>query len=505
MLDTFRKYQHNFVFSILIIAIIAVMALYGINQLNSDDSRGSGGAAAWVNGEPISNREFAQVLEATVAEYKAKLGDQLDERFLAQFQIPQNTLEEMVQYKLLGQQAFKLGFRIPDEELAAYIRKAPAFQRNGKFDPELYRRVPNRGLEEKRIRESLLVRRMQSYLAGRISLVPDMIQREYQLKETKVNLAYGRIDFKALAGSASPSASELESFLKASGDAPLKAYYDGHQREYSSPAAVELRQIRVGIPFQASAEKKAEAKKKIEAIAKEVKSDNFEAMAKKHSDDEHAKKGGLVGWVNRGTQERAMEDAIGKLQPGEVSAPVETSFGYYLLQVKETRPESVKPLESVKTDIAKALWKEKRAADFIEKKRTEWEKKLASGKSIEAELKASSIEIKKTGPFSLGQGYIPQIGQADDILDAVFRLSRENPIAPKLYASGNDHYFIKLETVEGPKAADVVANRESVASSLTTQLQSTFLTKWIETLKEGSTIRLEAKFEPVQGGNPFSM
>lgn len=502
MLERFRKYQDNFIFSLLILAIVGVMALYGIDQLRSSET-GQGGAAAWVNGEPIASRDFQRELESRIEDYRSKIGDQLDEKFIRQFQIPQHTLDEMVQYKLLGQQATKLGFRVTDEELAENIRKAPAFQRDGRFDPELYRQVPDRGLEERRFREGLLIRRLQTYLAGRIKVPTEMLDREYKLKETKVNLGYARIDFKALAGKPNPSAAELAAFSKTVGEDAIKAYYDSHQRDFTGPAAVNLRQIRVGVPFQASAEKKAEAKKKIEAIAKQVTPENFESKAKALSDDEHAKKGGVVGWVNRGTLESAMEDAINKLQPGEVSPPVETSFGYYLLQVKENRPETAKPLEAVKPEIAKELWREKHVQEFADKKKAEWDKKLAEGKSIEADLKAANVDIKKTGPFSLGQGYLPQIGQADEILDAVFKLSKAKPVAPKLYTSGNDSYYLRLESVEAPKAADYEANRQSVASNLETMLQTTFLTKWIEQLKENSAIRLEAKFEAAP--NPYSM
>lgn len=502
MLNRFRKYQQNFIFSILILAIVAVMAMYGLNQLDSD-RRGTGGAAAWVNGEAIPNQEFHQVLRATIADYKARLGGQLDERLIAQFQIPKNTLDEMIQYKLVAQAATKRGFRISDEELAAAIRKAPDFQRNGKFDPELYRKLPNRGIEEKRFRESMLITRMQRYLAGRILVPTEMLDREYQLKETKVNLAYARVDFKALAGKNNPTQADIDTFLKTTPPEQLKAYYDGHQRDFNLPAAVSLRQIRVGIPFQASAEKKAEAKRKIETIAKEVNSSNFEAMAKKHSDDEHAKKGGNVGWVNRGTLEKSMEEAIDKLQPGEVSPAVETSFGFYLLQVKETRPESAKPFELVKQDIARELWKEKRVADFVTKKKADWEKKLAQGASVEPELRAAGIEIKKTGPFSLGQGFIPQIGQSEEILDGVFALTKQKPVAPKLYSSGADYYFVKLESLDVPKTSDYEANRDSVGSALDTQLKTTYLTQWVDSLKETSAVRVEAKFESAPA-NPFS-
>ncbi len=493
MLDQFRKYQDNFIFSFLILAIVAVMGLYGVNQL-SEDKPGVG-AAAWVNGEPITNDEYQQVLGAQIRMIRAKVGSQADEKFIAQFQIPQRALDELVQYKLVAQQADRNGFRVSDKELAASIRKAPDFQREGKFDPDLYREIPNRGLLEKRVREEKLVERFQTYLAGRLDMPPDMLAREHELKDTKVNLTLGRVDFKSLAGKQNPSSGDVDAFLKATPAEPIKAYYDSHQKDFSTPAAVQLRQIRVGLPFQASAEKKASAKKKIEEVAKQTNPDNFAAMAEKHSDDEHAKKGGLVGWVNRGTLEPTLEQAIDKLQPGEVSPPIETSYGYYLVQVKDSRPEKVKPLEDVKREIAKTLLIEKRTDDFIKNKKSEWEKKLAAGQSIENELKAANVELKKTGPFSLGQGYIPQVGQVDEITDAVFKLTKAKPIAPKLYPNGNDFYFVKLESVEAPRKSDFEANYEAAAASLEQQLQNAFMTKWVEDVKEASAVRIDVKFD----------
>ena len=494
MLDSFRKHQGNLIFSFLLLAIVAVMALYGVNQMQSDDTSVNG-TAAWVNGEPIRSREFANALEARVEAFSAQAGGQLDERLLAQFQIPQRVLEELVQYKLLSQQAYALGFRVPDAELASFIRSAPAFQRDGKFQLDLYRQLPERGLEEKRIRESLLVQRLQGYLAARVQVPADMLEREYELKDTQANLNFARIDFKALAPKGAPAPAEVQAFLaQASADA-LKAYYDSHLREFTTPSAVDLRQIRIGVPFQAPADKKAQAKAAIEKVAKEATPSNFESLATKHSDDEYAKKGGNAGWVNRGTLEPNLETAVGKLQPGQISSVVETPFGYYLLLAKAVRPETVQPLETVKNKIAEALLREKRATDFAQKRRTEWEAKLAAGQGLESELKAAGVEIKKTGAFSLGQGFVPQIGQNDEVLDAVFALSKAKPVAPKLVPSGTDYLYLRLESVTAPKPADAAANRASVLANTEASIETALLTKWIEKLKADASIRMVQKFE----------
>ncbi|MBY0369276.1 SurA N-terminal domain-containing protein, partial [bacterium] len=153
MLDSFRKHQGNLIFSLILLATVAVMALYGVNQLkNADEPRGGGGAAAWVNGEAIQSQEFGNALQQQIEAFQAKTGGQIDERLLTQFRIPQQVLEDLVQYKLLTQKASTMGFRVPDAELAGFIRSAPAFQREGKFQADLYAKLPNRGIEEKRLR-----------------------------------------------------------------------------------------------------------------------------------------------------------------------------------------------------------------------------------------------------------------------------------------------------------------------------------------------------------------
>src|SRR5688572_1774108 len=104
MLDSIRKRQHNFVFTFLIIATAIVMGFFGVSNFSDDPTTG-GGSAALVNGEMITRREFQQQLEMKMMQYQSMLGAQYDEKFLAALQVPQRTLEEMIQFKLLAQQA----------------------------------------------------------------------------------------------------------------------------------------------------------------------------------------------------------------------------------------------------------------------------------------------------------------------------------------------------------------------------------------------------------------
>jgi peptidyl-prolyl cis-trans isomerase SurA len=62
--------------------------------------------------------------------------------------------------------------------------------------------------------------------------------------------------------------------------------------------------------------------------------EDFETLARSHSQDTlSAAKGGDLGWLAPGDTVPAFEEAMDKLKPGEISPPVETKYGWHLVQV----------------------------------------------------------------------------------------------------------------------------------------------------------------------------
>jgi peptidyl-prolyl cis-trans isomerase SurA len=68
---------------------------------------------------------------------------------------------------------------------------------------------------------------------------------------------------------------------------------------------------------------------------------DFAELARLHSNDGSASKGGDLGWLYPGDTVPEFERAMDALKPGEVSAPVQSPFGWHLIQVKERRIEEV--------------------------------------------------------------------------------------------------------------------------------------------------------------------
>jgi peptidyl-prolyl cis-trans isomerase SurA len=67
----------------------------------------------------------------------------------------------------------------------------------------------------------------------------------------------------------------------------------------------------------------------------------FEDLAKLYSNDLSAGKGGDLGWVYPGDTVPEFERAMNALRPGQVSEPVESPFGYHLIEVIERKTEEV--------------------------------------------------------------------------------------------------------------------------------------------------------------------
>ena len=64
---------------------------------------------------------------------------------------------------------------------------------------------------------------------------------------------------------------------------------------------------------------------------------DFAGLARAHSEDASATKGGELGWLSPGDTVPEFERAMDRLKPGQLSDPVLTPFGWHLIQVLERR------------------------------------------------------------------------------------------------------------------------------------------------------------------------
>lgn len=86
----------------------------------------------------------------------------------------------------------------------------------------------------------------------------------------------------------------------------------------------------------------SEAKQKITLVHQRLKAgEDFAALAKLYSQDGSAQKGGDLGWLYPGDTVQPFDQAMNALKIGEISNPVQTQFGFHIIQVLERRTTDV--------------------------------------------------------------------------------------------------------------------------------------------------------------------
>jgi peptidyl-prolyl cis-trans isomerase C len=83
---------------------------------------------------------------------------------------------------------------------------------------------------------------------------------------------------------------------------------------------------------------------------------DFATIARERSQDPGSgQNGGDLGWFGLGMMVPEFEQAVVALEPGAVSAPVQSQFGWHVIRLNETRPVPVPTLEEVREEIATGL------------------------------------------------------------------------------------------------------------------------------------------------------
>ena len=130
--------------------------------------------------------------------------------------------------------------------------------------------------------------------------------------------------------------------------------YDQTKTNIGPDGLVRASHILIKIDQKASQAQQEEAKKRIDSIYTALQNDaNFEEMAKKVSQCPSASRGGDLGWFSRHQMVKEFEDATFALQPGELSKPVLSPFGWHIILMKERK--QLEPFEFHKDNILKFL------------------------------------------------------------------------------------------------------------------------------------------------------
>src|SRR5512143_1537111 len=196
MLDFLRKRKRSWIISILLgLIIIVFIAFYGGSKYRDT---GGGPDVAEVNGEIITQREFELEYERAVDRYRELLKGSLTPEMLKSLNIKRTLLDELIQKRLLLQEAQAMGLTVTDDELASFLSLAPEFQVAGHFNKERYiqllraNRLTPADFEEQQ-RQQLTIQRLYNLILDPVQVPQAEVRDRYRLEQEKINLNYVRL------------------------------------------------------------------------------------------------------------------------------------------------------------------------------------------------------------------------------------------------------------------------------------------------------------------------
>lgn len=385
----------------LMLAIIVLpFAFFGID---SYFQKGSGDdAVATVGDYRVSQAEFAMALRERQDMLQRMSGGRVDPAMLDSTELRLSVIDNLVQQRLLMDRAVRAGLVVTDRQVQDIVGNVEAFRENGKFSYARYEELlKGQGMTppifEQRMRQDLLVDHVtHGYIASAF------VSRAEAALLQRISDQQREISHFVL------SAERYVPQVKLEADA-AKKYYDGHQEEFRvpeqvriefvtlsadsllaqmQPAAAEVRKaydenmkrFEVKESRQAShilitpdagggADAKKKAKARADGLYAQLKKNpkDFAELAKKYSQDPgSATKGGDLGFFERGAMVKPFDDAVFAMKAGEISAPVESEFGYHIIRLTAVRGGKGKTFEEARPEIETELKKQMAGRKFAE-------------------------------------------------------------------------------------------------------------------------------------------
>jgi len=152
-------------------------------------------------------------------------------------------------------------------------------------------------------------------------------------------------------------------------EAELRAYYEGHAPLFTQPDRVRVALILLKVDPSSPGAVWEQAREEAVGIrARIAKGADFDALARLHSADPSADKGGDLGYLHRGMMPAAVHEEVDKLQDGMVSEPITLLEGVALMKVIDRAPSRLMPFDEVRervTDLWRRTNADRRWTEFI--------------------------------------------------------------------------------------------------------------------------------------------
>lgn len=530
MLKAMRKKENvKAVMWILAIILIPAFVLWGGGAMLRERNQGIAGK---VFNRKISLEKYLRNWEAVRNQAILLYGKLFDQ--IAQYlDLDSQAWDRLI----LLEEANRQRIKVKDEELIEQLRKLPLFQKDGKFDPQIYEWVLKYYLRtnplrfEEEMRDYLRISKLIEKVYNEVKLTEEELKEEYRKENEKAKFSYFIIETKDFLNTEEAiEESELINYYNLHkenlrkpetvkveyifidplqiekeitvSEEEISAYFESHKEEFaSSPSSNEKEtnqvnpeevvlteeikdKIKNRLVSQKTMDKVEEIKNKI--IGELSPQTNLEELAKKYAI--------LFKTTDYFSLDTVLPE-IGfnlkfynyafRLKPEEISDPIESKNGYIFLKVKEKRPPYIPEFNEAKEEVEELLRKEK--ATIRAKEKAETVLKRLQEKNWQEVAEEFNL-TSNTTDYITRTSYIPGIGKSEEFTAVGFSLA-PNQIASAPLKTERGYVILRLEEKIPIKEEDFEKEKETFREKALARKQQEHFETWFSELKKRANLQ----------------
>lgn len=495
MLKVMRdSFKHLKWILILIVAAFIVMVFVDWGGAGAQGQVSNQTFVARVNGEIIPVDEYRRTMFLTERQYEQAYGQALTPETRQAMGLPQLVINNLIEQKLLLQEAERLNLAATEEEVRARILEIPTLNPNGEFvGAELYQRYvtstlgyPSAAQFEKELEREITLTKINSALLASVTIPDKRAEEEYRRRNESARIRYVLYPASRLLPSIQVTPQEVEEFYRKNAtsythpaqrnvtylladlarirsqvkvdESELRSRYEAARASYRQPEGVKAQHILITLAPGAPAEEAAAARRKAEDVLARARAGaDFTELARQNSQEPGAAEtGGDLGFFSRGQMVPEFENAAFSMQPGEISDIVQTQFGLHVIKVNERRDESFRSFEEVRPELEARLVDERvkaQAREAITAARARLEHLKPITPEDMQSVAGQTVTYNSGGWFGKNDP-LEGLGRAPAINDWAFNTAKVGETSPV------------LDTQRGPVVAYVVGERPAGVSPL---------------------------------------
>jgi len=455
----FLRSNAKFFYWIIAATFVAFIFLAWGMDVAGQRAPGGGDTVGEVNGMAISAWQYDRAVQELQANYRRNAPDRdltVNQATLAREQ----AWEQLLREAILVQEVQRLGLSVSDQEVLRIFKESPppeilaAFtDETGQPDLQAYYAAlgnPDSGINwaqvESWVRTSIPRQKLVQMITAGVSVSEDEVREIYERQTGRFVAEYMGAALADLLPDWEPT------------DAEIQAHYEAHPGDYWQAPQATARVVAWEVApapsdYEEVRDLALEIKREIESGER-----TFAEAAAIYSEDGSAESGGDLGTFDRNRMVAPFTEVAFSLPVGQISDPVQTQFGYHLIEVLGQEEEDGEVARVHARHILLRVTPSEATRDAVYEHAADFRERVTEQNFLTLADQDTTAEVLTPRPFFEGRD-IPGLRQSAAGGHFVFR-AEPGEISPLMYT--DDHvYVVMAEGVSpaGPQPLERVRNQ----------------------------------------------